>query len=241
MARSRQPRRPPAEDRADPSAELRTVVEMAELVAHEINNLLNNVLLHVAVLDRKGGEAIRAELNVIRQAGTRAGQLINRWQQIAPRRPADLQPLDLNRLVRETAAAWQAEPSAAVRLDLAPDLPPVLGDAADLERLLRLLLVNAAAAGGAGGLTVGTTAAPGEVLLRVDDPGPPIDPALVDRVFEPFLVARPLAGADLQPSLGLGLALCKKLARRQQGSVQAENRAEGGVRVTVRLRPAPAA
>src|SRR5262249_34666108 len=88
---------PSPSDETPARAELQHAAEMADLVAHEINNLLNNILLHVAVLERKAGEGVRAELNVIYQAGARAGALINRWQQVNPRRPPRLGPLDLNR------------------------------------------------------------------------------------------------------------------------------------------------
>jgi two-component system nitrogen regulation sensor histidine kinase GlnL len=220
------------------------LIEMAELVAHEINNLLNNVLLHVAVLERrKGLEAARAELAVIRQAGARAGELLNRWQQLTPRPDHPLQAVDLNRSAAAAVAAWQAEAGAhvPVRLELSSDLPAVLADPTDLARLVRLLLVNAAAAVEAGPITLRTEAAPAEVLLHVQDGGPGFDPALRERLFEPFVVARPLSPrAEAVPLHDLGLALCKRLARRQQGSIQAEDRPEGGVRVTIRLRPAGA-
>jgi signal transduction histidine kinase len=225
-----------------PLADPEHVVEMAELVAHEVNNLLNNILLHVAVIDRKGLDAARAELAVIRQAGTRAGHIINRWQQMAPRRSAELQPVDLNRLVAGVIAAWKASPAGErfppVSFDPAAELAPVLANAADLERLVQLLLLNAAAPSQGGTITVRTQAAPAEVLLLVLDTGTSLDPTLIDRLFEPFFVARSSGGAETDPHTELGLALCKRLVRRQQGTIHAENRPEGGVRVVVHLRQA---
>ena len=234
---------PPSPSEEAPSrADLQHAAEMADLVAHEINNLLNNILLHGAVLERKAGEAVRTELNVIRQAGARAGALINRWQQINPRRPPRLGPLDLNRATAEAIASWEksaAGPRVPVRFEPAAALPPVLADPADLDCLVRLLLANAAAATQQGTITVRTEQRPAEVLLRVEDTGAGIDPAMAERVFEPFAVARPSpAVSDVGPAPELGLALCKKLARRQQGNIQAENRPDGGVVVEVRLRPA---
>jgi signal transduction histidine kinase len=220
------------------------VVEVAEIVAHEINNLLNNILLHVAVLDRKVPEPIRAELAVIRQAGTRAGSLLNRWQQMSPRPPSNLQPLDLNKGVGEFVASWQPPPPLAsalpVRFEPGGKLPPVAADPDDLSRLVHLLLLHAAAASPPGSVVVRTGRENNEVFLSVEDAGPALDPGLLDRLFEPFVVARPGPDVVSDPELELGLAMCRKLVRRQQGTIRAENRPEGGVRVVVTFRPAKA-
>jgi signal transduction histidine kinase len=213
---------------------LQQVVEVAEMVAHEINNLLNNILLHVAVLDRKVPEAIRAELGVIRQAGTRAGSLLNRWQQLNPRRPTQLQGVDLARSVQEAAVSWPD----VVRYELASKLPPVMADPADLRRLLHLLLLQAMAVSEGRAVTVAAGPEDGGIGLRVEDAGPAVDPAQLERVFEPFGTARPLPTSDPNPLLEVALALCKKLTRRQQGAIRAENRSEGGLRVVVTFRKA---
>ena len=120
-----------------------------------------------------------------------------------------------------------------MRLDLDPRLAPVSGTAADLQRLVRFLVTNAAAAitSAPGRVTVRTEAVEGKVLLHVEDNGPPVEPARLAEFFEPTVTLR--EGANR-----LELATCKTLAhRRLQGAIQAENRPEGGVAVTVTLRP----
>jgi signal transduction histidine kinase len=223
-------------------ADLGQALEMAELVAHEINNLLNNILLNVAILDRKAPPDLRAELATIRQAGTQAGNLINRWQQITPRAPVQLQPVDFNPAVQAAVQAWTALVPAAnvsVRFEPAPNLAPTLACPPDLERLVHSLLTTAAAAAPGGTIVVRTEHDRASVLLAVEDSGPPFDPNLLDRVFEPFVVARPTPGiSDLQPAPDLGLAVCKRLARRQQGTITAANRPDGGVRVAAQFRAA---
>jgi signal transduction histidine kinase len=238
MSKSKAPRSAPAEGPPRPSPE--HVIEMAELVAHEVNNLLNNILLHLAVMDRKSPEGGRAELAVIRQAGTRAGAIINRWQQLAPREVPELGPVDLNRVAGDAVAAWQPPaPGPVVRFEPAPGLSPALAEPRELGRLVHLLLANAAAAAGQGTVTVRTEETPSDLVLAVEDTGPALDPAAQERLFEPFYVARAAETvADAGAPSEVGLALCKKLARRQQGSIAADNRPGGGVRVEVRLRKA---
>ncbi|HTM21897.1 MAG TPA: sensor histidine kinase, partial [Kofleriaceae bacterium] len=67
----------------------------------------------------------------------------------------------------------------------------------------------------------------GEVLFEVDDRGPGIPDADRERVFEPFYRGKEGKGG----SLGLGLALVRRIAAAHGGRSWAENRPGGGARV----------
>ncbi|MEV0279120.1 ATP-binding protein [Streptomyces sp. NPDC050610] len=95
----------------------------------------------------------------------------------------------------------------------------------------------AAGAGGAGGaaepdrgrsVTVTVRADGGELLLRVADSGPGIDPAAVDEVFR-------RGWSTKAPGRGLGLALVQQAARRNGGVVTVAESAAGGAQFTVLL------
>src|SRR5207247_490170 len=64
-------------------------------------------------------------------------------------RRAPPRPLDLNRVAGRVVERVRPE-GAAVRVELAPDLPPVMGTPAGLGRAVRLLLNNALAVTPAG-------------------------------------------------------------------------------------------
>ena len=68
----------------------------------------------------------------------------------------------------------------------------------------------------------------GAVLLAVVDSGPGFSPEALACAFTPFAMAR-------QGRLGLGLALAQRAARRAGGDAEAENPAQGGARVVLRL------
>jgi signal transduction histidine kinase len=199
--------------------------ELTGSVAHEFNNILNNILLHVAVLEQKGlPEALRPETGQLKQVGRQAATLVRQLQQFGASLQPPPVPVDLNRLVSETVAA-------PVRFELALDLPSVLGHPADLKRIVELLVANAVAVSGRPEAVVVRTGRAGQaVLLEVSDPGPPLAPDMHKRQFEPFVIARP--GGD-----GVGLAVCKDIVRRQQGLIHGENRAPGVV-YAVELRDA---
>jgi signal transduction histidine kinase len=202
--------------------------ELAGPVAHELNNFLNLVLLHVAVLEPEVPPGLRHELAEIRRQGASAGALVKQLQQ-SPRRPPVWQPVDLNRVVRQVVAAGRLAPGgAAVQLALAPVLPPVLGSVTDVERLVTFLLTNAAAAAAGGSVHLRTEAAADKVVLRVEDTGPAVAAETLHRLFEPGHAGR-------EGTSSLELAACERLARRLRGRIWGESRAEGGLVVTVEL------
>lgn len=74
----------------------------------------------------------------------------------------------------------------------------------------------------------------GRVALRVRDQGPGLDPALRDRVFEPFFSTKSAGGG-----LGLGLAISRDIAREAGGELEADNHPDGGACFTLWLPPVP--
>ncbi|HXG11512.1 MAG TPA: sensor histidine kinase, partial [Gemmataceae bacterium] len=147
-----------------------------------------------------------------------------RGEELAPLSPPG------GRGVRGEGAADSGVPAGVVvRLELAADLPPVLGGTGDLDRLCAFLVGNAAAVTPDGGeVLVRTARAADQVLLRIEDSGPDVAPGLLGQVFEVSAAGR--VGAN-----GLELAACRSIVRRLQGGIRAESRAGGGVAVIVEL------
>jgi two-component system, OmpR family, sensor kinase len=76
------------------------------------------------------------------------------------------------------------------------------------------------------------------VVFAVEDQGPGFEPGEETRVFEPFYKRSTAAGGERE-SVGLGLALVKKIAEAHGGRVFAANRPEGGARVSIEFARAP--
>lgn len=119
---------------------------------------------------------------------------------------------------------------------LAPDLPPVRGDAGGLERILVNLLVNAREAMVGRSGTVLLTAEPfasaagASVELRIRDHGPGIAPSIRDRLFEPYCSTKRQHGKR-----GLGLSSCREIVERWGGAIDAEPVEGEGACFRVRL------
>jgi signal transduction histidine kinase len=218
-------------ERLAEEAALASIGELAGPVVHEFNNLLNTMLLQVAVMEQKVDASLLPDLQTIRRQGATVTTLVKQWQQCRRRPPNAAQPVqDVNWIVEDVVAEIRRQrPDSpdAVTLNLSPGLPPVRGAAAELRRLVLFQLNNALAVSPEG-VGVTTEVAGGAVVLRVEDFGPPVPSTALPRYFEPLGDGR--AGMNR-----LELAACRTLVRRLQGKLRAEDRPAGGVSVVVEL------
>jgi signal transduction histidine kinase len=130
--------------------------------------------------------------------------------------------------------------SVELRLDLAPDLPLVPCDPAQIEQVLLSFILNAIDAMPKGGnLSLASRAQPDlhEVRVEVRDDGVGIPAEVVPRLFEPFFTTK--EGAH---GLGLGLAISQSIIERHQGRIEVASEPGRGTLFTVILptRGAPA-
>ncbi len=72
------------------------------------------------------------------------------------------------------------------------------------------------------------------VMVEVEDDGPGIPPADLDRVFEPFHRGEPSRNRETG-GVGLGLPIARNIMRAHGGDVVIANRPAGGVKATVTL------
>ena len=126
-----------------------------------------------------------------------------------------------------------------VDLDLAPDLPPTVGDAIQLQQVVLNLMVNAFAAMGGPELKArrllvrtGRSSDGSRVEAVFEDSGAGIAADLIDRVFEPFVTTKP-------DGLGMGLAICRSIVEQHGGQLRAANNPAGGATFSLALPAAP--
>jgi signal transduction histidine kinase len=113
------------------------------------------------------------------------------------------------------------------RVDEPGDLPPVHANYSQLLQVFLNLLQNAihALAGRPDGrITVTVTVRADDVpkpmlYITVVDNGPGIDPALLNRVFEPFTTTKSTGDQPSQRGMGLGLAIVRRIVQYHQGAI----------------------
>ena len=101
------------------------------------------------------------------------------------------------------------------------DLPPVDVDEVQVGRVLVNLLENALEWTPAGGrIALGAATRDGHLEAWVENDGPAIAPADLDRIFDTFWTRRARGS-------GLGLAICKRVVEAHGGTIRAENMRRG--------------
>lgn len=103
-------------------------------------------------------------------------------------------------------------------------IPETVADPRQLQQVFLNLILNAVdAMADRGTLAVETRYQESTDSIRIDvrDSGKGIDPAAMDRIFQPFFTTK-------AKGTGLGLAICKQLVEQHGGSIHVENRPEGG-------------
>jgi len=107
-----------------------------------------------------------------------------------------------------------------LNVDVAPDLPSVFVDEAQIERVFGNLVTNAARATASGGtITVSATVRPGAVAFSVADTGVGIPPAHLANIFEPFVQVPNAPGGGA----GLGLTISRRIIESHGGALSVQS------------------
>jgi signal transduction histidine kinase/HAMP domain-containing protein len=209
--------------------------EMARIIAHEIKNPLTPIRLsveHLREVWKRGGGATpefervldECVSNVLAQTEElkRAASEFADYARVP--RP-EMGPTDVGRVIRDSAAAFAGAPGVrwAVRSDrdILAEADPRL-----LTRVLSNLIGNAvdALSGAAGEIALSAERRDGRVVVTVEDSGPGVPERILPRLFDPYFSAK-------SGGTGLGLAIAKKIVEEHGGTISAENRRGGGLRV----------
>ncbi|WP_242334808.1 MULTISPECIES: ATP-binding protein [Anaeromyxobacter] len=226
-------------------AEDRRKSEFIAMLSHELRNPLAPVRTALAVLDRAvpgGPEATRAR-EVIRRQSDHLSRLVDDLLDVTRVAHGKIQlrreRVDLAALARQTAADHAdllAAHGVALRIDGGHAPLHVDGDPTRLAQAIGNLLANAEKfTHGGGSVTVALRREADRALLSISDDGEGIDPALLPRLFVPFVQAD--GGLDrARGGLGLGLYLVRSLVELHGGSVEVTSAGAGrGAQFTLAL------
>ncbi|HUF35611.1 MAG TPA: PAS domain S-box protein [Gemmatimonadales bacterium] len=239
------------EDQLRQAQKMEAVGQLAGGIAHDFNNLLTaiqgNAELLLTALDTR--DPRRIDVLEIARAAHRAATLTR--QLLAFSRKQVLQPrmVSLNRVVTDLTAMLRRiiGEDIELRVDLDPDLGPVLADAGQMEQVITNLSVNARDAMPRGGVLIlrtrnlsadeipaGDPESPpllGElVALSVADTGTGMDERTRARLFEPFFTTK-----EMGRGTGLGLATVYGIVRQSGGHIRVQTRLHEGSAFTVYL------
>ncbi len=148
----------------------------------------------------------------------------------------ELEPCDLDDIVGPVVKRARGTTAKHIDMDLPDTLPPVLADQVFLGQVAANLLENAIRHGGED-IRVRAVPLQDWVELTVEDNGRGVPDAALPRLFDKYFQAGP--PSEKRRGMGIGMTVVGGLTRAMGGEVQASRSSIGGLRVTVRLRPAP--
>lgn len=231
------------------SQKLEAIGRLAGGIAHDFNNLLTTIngvsdLLLASPLN----DATRHDIEEIRTAGTRAGQLTRQLLAFSRRQVLQAQVVQLNDVISDTARMLHRIIGETIdlRLDLDPHLPPVLADSGQVVQVIMNLVVNSRDAmphGGAIDVVTSTVdvddamaarlSLPGpgpHVQLTVRDDGSGMEESTIAHAFEPFFTTKPVGRGT-----GLGLATVYGIVRQSRGMISVTSKVGEGTTFRILL------
>jgi signal transduction histidine kinase/CheY-like chemotaxis protein len=228
---------------------LRAKTEFLATTSHEIRTPLNGILgmTQVMLTDRALAEDLRERLEVVQGAGLTMRALVDDILDVAKIESGNLVvdpvPMDFRTLAEEVARLW-VDPAKAKGLDFAVDLAGapgwIVSDPSRLRQLLFNLLSNALKFTAEGGIGLRAAVVPGDrVQIAVSDSGIGIPAEKLEEIFESFRQADSSTTRQYGGT-GLGLTICRNLARALGGDIYVASTPGQGSTFTIDLPFVPA-
>jgi len=215
----------------------------AEENAHAVKSPLAVISQSMEPLKRalpKHDAPSRRAVELIEQSVLRLGALISaarRMDEAADEiREPPRERVELSAFLARMVQGYSRRAGAqTIRLH-AGDRAVVLAGEELLETVIENLLENALSFSSPGAqILVRLDRRDGEAELSVEDEGPGVDPRQIDRIFERYYTHRPAEAVNGAVHFGIGLWIVRRNVEAVGGRVWAENGAERGLKITMRL------
>lgn len=220
-----------------------TMGELAASLAHELNQPLAAIVSNAQASQRLVSgqtpdlDEVREALGDIVADGQRAGEIIRRLRAFLKKSEVEHAPLNINEVIQEVVVLLRGSTlkDLAIRYELAPSLPPVVGDRVPLQQVILNLLLNASEAmshlhDGEREVVIRTSRNGSETVeVSVQDFGVGLDDANQNRMFDAFFTTKP-------QGIGMGLPISRSIIEAHGGQLWATPNPDGGATFHFTLR-----
>lgn len=218
--------------------------ELSASIAHDIRNPLAAISGSAQILSMElkdegddGDITHKSLMSIILRESDRLGRTITDFLDYARPKKPKLQWFNLSQLCQETIARLPEDND--VHCQIQTEIPEDLALYADRQliqlALIHLLKNSCYASANAGEpvlLQAGQDDTPGDggryVIIEIRDSGIGIDPAIKDKLFDPFFSTR-------EDTAGMGLAIVKQIVTNHFGTIEIEGVPDMGCTVLIRL------
>jgi PAS domain S-box-containing protein len=224
------------------------MIALGKLVSgavHEINNPLSGILalarlmrrqMEEGSLSEEDGEQFKYYLHLIDTEAARCSTIVSGLLSFSRQQKTEYKYFELNDLIQKVVFLFDHKMQAGrvrLSLELAAELPQILGDPGQVQQCLINLLFNGMEAMPGGGQLTMRTSVEGDreqVRLEVEDTGIGIPEEMMSQVFEPFVSTK-----QHEKGVGLGLSVVYGIIKEHHGSIYVRSLVGQGTTFTIRL------
>ncbi len=216
------------------TAKLASLGELAGGIANEINNPLQILLGHVALLSQ--GRDVQQRVAIIRDQVQRIAQITHQLVSFSRSVPQELEHemVNVNWAVNEMIALVDYQfKNRAIEFNLrfSDSIPPLESNKNYLQQAFLNILINAKDAMPNGGVMTITTECRGDrVFLEFADTGSGIKKEVIQKIFEPFFTTK-----EPGKGTGLGLPITRGIIRKFGGDITVQSQEGQGTKFTIIL------
>ncbi len=213
---------------------------LAAGIAHDFRNILSGIIGQAELIELEHDDPqIKDDARHIIEAGERGSNMINQLLDLGRSEGSDYQVMDVSESITHMlqVARVQLPPDIELKVRIAPNLPRVRANTAQLEQVLLNLISNAAQAmtDNRGVIDIELSSCVHEgrsdgLRLSVRDSGCGIEPENIQHIFKPFWSTRKQSGGT-----GLGMAMVQRIVRWHQGNIDIESTPGTGTSIIICL------
>jgi two-component system, cell cycle sensor histidine kinase and response regulator CckA len=226
---------------------LEAISTLSNGIAHDFNNILTIILGHASLLtlEHENSNRVLEISGTISEAARRGSEIVQQLLAFARKSDGHVAAADLNRYIQAHMNALKEKlpPEVDLTFEAASDLPSIMIDARQLDRILTNLITNSVdAMAGGGHITLSTSlvnardlpdllpdlASEHYLCLTVSDTGKGIDSTTREHVFEPFFTTK-----ERGRGTGLGLPVVYGLMQAHHGFVNVSSEIDKGTAISL--------
>ncbi len=219
------------------SAKLSVLGELSASMAHEVKNPLSGIIGYAQFgLTLPTLEQAREHLQLIERHAWRASEIIETLLDFARHASVEFRELDACAITAEAVRLVRYQLHAKrvlLETDLVSGVPPIRGNANQLQQVILNLIMNAVQAMEGQPermLRVSVAATNGAVEITIRDTGVGMTPEVKKRIFAPFFTTKPRGKGT-----GLGLSVSQRIVGQHGGEIRFESEPGRGSSFVVRI------
>ena len=210
------------------------VGRLAASVAHEVNNPLQAIALHLQLLADEGlSESDQEQVDIVQSELARIADIVQRLLDFQRPKRGSRSRQSVAILLEDVLALsgkQLQQTGVTVICDLSDNLAPVQAVGDQVKQVFLNLILNAVEAMPDGGelMIRGTQSEDNNIIITFTDTGPGIAENDMSQLFEPFFSTK-------HTGTGLGLAVSQEIIVNHGGTLEASNHPEHGAVFTLTL------